>query len=459
VARITPSVERELRTLNLGDERREHRAKVLTSALLLAPEASIPQACGSRSDTKAAYRLLSNMSVSAAAIRSAHADATLQRARGKKRLLAVQDKTNLDFTCCPGTLGLGPLDSPLCRGLKVQSTMLLDEHGEPLGMVSQEVWAREAAEIGKRSTRRARPPQEKESWRWRTGFEEVERRVPPDQEVIGIADRESDIFFVLAMPRRENMHLLIRSAHNRAVQSEHAQLRQAVEAAPVLGSCEMELARTRKRRPRRATLEFRATRVTLKPPRHGKNGMDLGPVEVSAVLVRERGEVPKGEKRVEWLLLSTWAVQTLEQALECARLYSHRWKVERYHYVLKSGCGIEKLQMETADRLERALALYSIIAWRLLWLTYRARLAGSSPCSEALDEREWRVLLAVSRVKRASEPALGEAVRLIAMLGGFQGREGDGAPGVKTIWRGWRRLMDFVLAYETLSTAQDMGNA
>ena len=459
MARITPSVERELRTLNLGDERREHRAKMLTSALLLAPEASIPQACRSRSETKAAYRLLSNLSVSAAAIRASHADATLERAREKRRLLAVQDKTNLDFTCCPGTLGLGPLDSPLCRGLKVQSTLLLDEHGEPLGMLAQEVWARDPAEIGKRSTRRERPPQEKESWRWRTGFEEVEQRVPPDQEVIGIADRESDIFFVLAMPRRENMHLLIRSAHNRAVQSEHALLRKAVEAAPVLGTSELELARTRKRQPRKAKLEFRATRVTLKPPRHGKNGMDLGPVEVSAVWVRERGEVPKGEKRVEWLLLATWSVETLEQALECARLYGHRWKVERYHYVLKSGCGIEKLQMETADRLERALALYSIIAWRLLWLTYRARLAGNSPCGEALEEREWRVLLAMSGTRRANEPVLGEAVRLIAMLGGFQGRKGDGDPGVKTIWRGWRRLMDFVLAYQTLSTTQLMGNA
>lgn len=458
MARITPSVERELRTLDLGDERREQRAKMLTSALLYAPEASIPQACRGRSEAKAAYRLLSNSKVSAEAIRASHADATLERARGKKRLLALQDKTNLDYTCCPGTMGLGPLDSPLCRGLKVQSTLLADDQGEPLGMLCQEIWARDAEEIGKKQTRREREPQEKESWRWRTGFEEVQRRVPPDQAVIGIADRESDIHFVLAMPRRENMDLLIRSAHNRSVQSEHAYLRQTVAAAPVLGTCELELARTRKRKPRRATLELRAVQVVLQPPRHGKNGMDLGPVEVSAVWVRERGEVPESETRVEWLLLASWPVRTLEQALECARLYGHRWKVERYHYVLKSGCGIEKLQMETADRLERALALYSIIAWRLLWLTYRARLAGNSPCGEALEEREWRVLLVMSRAKRVNEPALGEAVRLIAMLGGFQGRNGDGDPGLKTIWRGWRRLMDFVLAYETLSLAQNVGN-
>lgn len=459
MTRITPSVEREMRTLDLGDQRRDNRAKVLLSALLNAPEASIPQACGSRSEAKAAYRLLSNMDVSAEAIRAAHADATVERARGKRRVLAIQDKSNLDYTCCPGTSGLGPLDSPLCRGLKLQSTLLLDDHGEPLGLIAQEIWARDPDELGKKSTRRTRPPQEKESWRWRTGFEEVEQRLPPEQEVIGIADRESDIYFVLAMPRRAGMHLLIRSAHNRSLQSEHASLRQAVEAAPVLGTREMNLSRTRNRQPRRAKMEYRATRVTLKPPRHGTNGMDLGPVEVSAVWVREVGEVPKGEKRVEWLLLATWPVETLEQALECAELYGHRWKVERYHYVLKSGCGIEDLQMETADRLERALALYSIIAWRLLWLTYRARLAGNSPCGEVLEEREWRVLLAMSRVKRAGEPTLHEAARLIAMLGGFLGRKGDGDPGVKTLWQGWRRLMDFVLAFEILSLHRDVGNA
>jgi hypothetical protein len=448
---ITPSVERELRTLDLGDSRRVGRAKQLLSALLHAPEASIPQACVTQSDTKAAYRFLSSHDVSAAAIRKAHADATVERARGKRRVLAVQDRTNLDYTCCPGTSGLGPLDSPLCRGLKVQSTLLLDEHGVPLGLVAQEIWARNEEELGKAVTRRARAPEEKESWRWRTGFEEVERVVSREQEVIGIADRESDIYFVLAMPRRDGMHLLIRSAHNRAVESEHTYLRQAVKAAPVLGEYVVDLPRTRKRQPRRATLELRVAQVTLKPPRHGRNGTGLGPVQTSAVLVSERGEVPKNEKRVEWLLLATWSVETLAQAIECAHLYGHRWKVERYHFVLKSGCGMEDLQLETADRLERALALYSIVAWRLLWLTYRARLAGNSPCGEAMEEREWRVLLAMGGSRGLSPPTLQEAVRRIAMLGGFQGRKHDGDPGVKTIWRGWRRLMDFVLAFEALS--------
>jgi hypothetical protein len=34
-------------------------------------------------------------------------------------------------------------------------------------------------------------------------------------------------------------------------------------------------------------------------------------------------------------------------------------------------------------------------------------------------------------------------LRLIARLGGFLGRKRDGEPGVKTIWLGLQRVMDF----------------
>jgi hypothetical protein len=424
----------------------------MVSSFLAAPEASIPVSCASASETKAAYRFLSS-DVSAQALRAAQSDAVVERVRGRRRVLAVQDKTNLDYTCCPGTEGLGPLDSPLCRGLKVQTVLMLDEAGVPLGVIDQQVWAREA-EVGKKRTRRKRAPQDKESWYWRKGFEAVQERVPAGVEIVGIADRESDIYFVLAMPRREGMQLLVRSAHNRGVQSEeHRQLREAVEAAPVVGSYDLKLERTRKRGERTARLDVRIAQVVLKPPRKGSNGKGLGPVSVSAVWVSERGEVPGGEKRIDWLLLATWPVETLEAALECVRMYAQRWKVERYHYVLKSGCRIERLQLETADRLDRALALYSFVAWRLLWLTYQARQAGASPCSEALEEDEWRVLLAVSGVRQQQRgpPNLRDAVRRIAGFGGFLGRKGDGDPGVKALWQGWRRLMDFVLAARALA--------
>jgi len=46
--------------------------------------------------------------------------------------------------------------------------------------------------------------------------------------------------------------------------------------------------------------------------------------------------------------------------VQCLRWYSYRWLIERYHYVLKSGCRIEQLQLESADRIHRALATYTM---------------------------------------------------------------------------------------------------
>ncbi len=127
-----------------------------------------------------------------------------------------------------------------------------------------------------------------------------------------------------------------------------------------------------------------------------------------------------------------------------------RWLIERYHYVLKSGCGIEKLQLETGEGLERALAAFGIVAWRLLFLSYEARAKPEAPCSVVFATHEWQALYcAVHRTSKlpAEAPTLREAVRLVARLGGFLARAGDGEPGVKTLWRGLIRLEDIVAGW------------
>ena len=152
------------------------------------------------------------------------------------------------------------------------------------------------------------------------------------------------------------------------------------------------------------------------------------------------------------MIFTTRPVRTLAMAVKVVAAYAQRWKVERYHYVLKSGCGVEDLQLESADRIERALAIYNVVAWRLLYMTYVARIEPDLPCTAVLEEEEWRMLYVVGKKKPPPEtpPTVREAVRMIARLGGFQGRKGDGEPGVKAIWSGFRRLMDFVYALQVL---------
>jgi hypothetical protein len=283
----------------------------------------------------------------------------------------------------------------------------------------------------------------------------VESLLPKDLEVWVAGDREADLFELFAMQRRNDLHLVVRVAHDRKVESEEAPyLHEAVQRAPVLGEMEVAVPRSRKRKARTAKLRVQACTLKLVPPRNHLGREDLSPIPVSVVLVRETQTTPEGEEPVEWMLVTTVPVHTLARAVEVVEAYAQRWKVERYHYVLKSGCDIEKLQLESAERIDRALSIYNVVAWRLLYMTYVARIAPELPCTAVLEADEWKALFVVgSRRPRPlpeDAPTVREAVRMVAMLGGFQGRKGDGEPGVKLIWTGFRRLMDFTLALQRL---------
>lgn len=454
--------EQEMRGLNLGDKRRNNRTVKLLEALSQQPGSSIPTACARPADQKAAYRHLDS-DIDPQSLLAPHLARMVERAAGHPYVLALSDTTELDYSRLTTLKGAGPLDGSHCRGLKVHTVLAVSPDGVPLGIVDQQIWARaDGEESGIRGTRRKRAPEDKESHKWRAGAEACQKVLPEQLGVVYVGDREADCYSLLGMPRRQGMDLLVRVIHNRKLKdSEYGYLKEAVGAAPVLGRLELTLERTRTREERKAVLEIRSARVTLNKPRNGTNGKGLAPVEVSVVLARELAQTAQGGEPVDWLLLSTRSADTLEDALWCVRSYALRWRVERFHYTLKSGCGIEDLQLKTADRIRRALALYSIIAWRLLSLTYHARVEPDAPCTVALEEDEWKALMLVQRAKsrkkgeQAGPPTIAEAVRQIAMLGGFMGRKRDGAPGVKALWTGWRRLMDLTHGYR-LAT-QDVG--
>jgi hypothetical protein len=451
-----------MRTLDLGDPRRARRVIQMIEQFSANPEASIPKACASDAATKAAYRALGSEEIVAEEIRLAHGRATGERARGYERVLVPQDTMVLSFATLVGTEGLGPVGKDGTRGLFVHSGMVVTPQGLPLGILHQQVWAR-AEDERKRHTRRQRPIEEKESFRWLEMVDAVESLLPQDLEVWVSGDREADIFELFATPRRDKLHLVVRAEHDRKVEREDAQyLRQAVENAPTLGGMEVSVPRSRKRKERTAKLQVQACTLKLLPPRNHAERGELSPVPVSVVRVREVETTPEGEAPIEWMIITTVPVYSLVRAVEVVEAYAQRWKIERYHYVLKSGCGIEKLQLESADRIERALSIYNVVAWRLLYMTYVARVAPELPCTAVLEDDEWKALFVVGskrpRPMPDQPPSVREAVRMVATLGGFLGRKGDGEPGIQAIWTGFRRLMDFTLALQRLRASPLMGN-
>ena len=442
----------ELQYADLGDARLNRRLTNLVGALAEQPTSSVPEACGDWAATKGSYRFWSWDQVSVAAIGEAHRRSTMERVKGHEWVLAIQDTTSLDFTAHPATQGMGTLDHPACRGLKVHSVLMASTQGVPLGIIHQEVWSRDPATLGKKHQRRSKATKDKESQRWLTALERTQESCPEETRVITVADREADIYDLLAMPRQPGAELLVRATYNRRVDHEARYLWEAMEQSPVRGEITIRLRRRDNQAAREATLTLRYQTLALQPPQHRKFKEGLQPVEVAVVLAQEESPPPEIEP-VRWLLFTSLAVNTFQKAVQCLKWYSYRWLVERYHFVLKSGCNLEKLQLEDGPRIHRALATYSIVAWRLLWITYQAREHPEDSCDSVLAAHEWQSLYCTvhrTPVPPESPPTLGEAVRWIARLGGFLGRAHDGHPGVKTIWRGWRRLHDIANTWKLL---------
>jgi hypothetical protein len=435
----------ELIGADLGDSRLNDRLIHLVEAVSKQPEMPIPQVCG-KAGAKAAYRFFDNPRVQPDDILAPHTARTVKRAYDFDVVLAPQDTTTWSLNHHPATKGLGPVgDDRDSQGMLIHTTLLLSGDGVPLGIVDQQVWARSLENYGSRYEARNKPIEQKESYCWLRSLTAVQQALPDHPQVVVIGDRESDIFDLFAAPRRPGVELLVRVNHTgRKVDHEAKYLKNAIAEAPVQGMIRVELPRADDRPSREATLEIRWATISILPPRNHYESRKFSPLSLQFILAEEV-DAPSGQQPVCWLLATTLPVENIEDAAQRLRWYTYRWRNERFHFVLKSGCRIEDLQLETAERLRRALPCFSIIAWRLLWLTYEARKNPEQSCTLILETHEWQSLHAtIHRNKPIPQeaPKLQTAIRMIAQLGGFMARKRDGEPGVKTLWRGLRRLND-----------------
>lgn len=441
----------EMASVKLGDVRLNRRLITLLEQLAEQPRASLPVAVQERAAIEAAFRFLRNERVRPAAIRAAHRRATRQRALAEGAVLVIQDTTSLDFTSHKALDGVGMLDHPQCRGVFVHTSLAVSVDGLPLGVVAQEMSSRDPATRGIGAQRNSRPVEEKESQRWLTALAATRQALWGDLVTITIADREAEFYALWTAPRREQDHLLLRARHDReTLDPGGSPLWATLAAAPtvaeetILVPRHHEGAHTTPAREARVVL--RTAPVTLAPPTLFPAG---APLRLQGLRITEV-DPPADVEPIDWVLLTTLPQPDAALAVQYLRWYTYRWLIERFHYVLKSGCGIEETQVRTTERVERVLALYTIVAWRLLSLLLTARAAPAVSCETVLTPLEWQVAWVVTQAGAplpATAPSLQEALRLIARLGGFRGRASDGDPGIKALWRGWARVSDMIQGY------------
>jgi len=435
----------EFAEAELGDLRRTQRLVEWATVLAQRPGASLPEACGDRATRKAASRFFDKGAIEPQNLLDSHVDATLPRLAAVPLVLAVQETTELDWTAHPATTGVGPLGHSAHQGLHVHTTLAFTPARLPLGLLAQQGWARDPEAIGKRATRKQRAITEKESQQWLTSVDAVfaAHGACPQTHCVSVGDREADVYDLLARERPPGVDLLIRAAWDRCVTQPAHSVWATVAACPVEAISTVQVPRRGAQPPRTASLAVRWCPLTRCPPRHRKRER-LPTAQVWAVQARE--ETPPAEADpIAWLVLTPGAVQTTAEALERLDWSACRWGGEVWQSMRKSGCRIDARQWETAERLQRCLPLYRVIAWRIFSATMLSRVVPEAPCPAILAREEWQALsCAIPRTSTPppEPPSLRQAVHWMAQLGGFVGRRGDGEPGATVLWKGVQHLTD-----------------
>jgi len=438
---------KEFAQAGLSDQRHVKRLEMIATAFAQKPTATIPQACSTWAEGKGAYRFFENDQIAPSAIRQSHHQATLQRVRTHRVVLALQDTSALNYSTHPKTQGLGPIGShsPKTIGLFLHSTLAVTPTGQPLGFLHNAVRARRGC--GLAASRHRRKLAQKESYKWVESLSACQALAPlcPQTMLVNIADREGDLYELFvqasAAPRDRQVHLLVRARHDRKLQDQDQSLWEQAARQPVAGTLKVRVGRRGDQPSRIAILNIRFCAVKLRAPVRKANQL---PLQLWAIEAREISR-PKGKgvAPILWRLLTTLPVTKVMEAIEKVAWYAQRWQIEVIHKILKSGCQVEQRQLETAQRLERALSVDLVVAWRILALCKAARELPEDPVSNWLPTAQWQALWCYvhqQTIPPKIPPPLRQAVRWIAQLGGFLARKSDGEPGTTTLWRGLLQL-------------------
>ena len=479
-------VVNELDGLDLGDARLDRRIRSVLCRLYESPSASPTGAMRGWAEMMGAYRLLENEHCKAQTILQSHAQAVLERVRPHPRILLVQDTTELDYSTKTKQEGRGPLSVVTRQGYFAHTQWAITPERLPLGTWHCQIHAR-APEVGISEEHKHKPIEEKESFRWLEGYRQacLLMEAAPGVEVISCADREGDIYEVFAEwhQRKEeglvSAEWLIRCNQNRGVLSPTddesaglvpgipARLVEQVAASEVLGCVHFDVETKRQikkvkgnnrlklRQGREVRQEIRAQRVLLRSP--ARPGQPKPPPVNIWVVRATEIDPPAGQDPIDWTLLTSLPAGGFSQALEVIELYLARWDIEVFHRVLKTGCKVEELQFKDSHQIHALVALYMIVAWRLLYLTRLGRECPDLPCDVVFAEEEWKSICRITRGPRKPlrKPTLWEMILMIAHHGGYTGRKSDGPPGAEVMWRGLQCLRCFAMAWRAFG--QDTG--
>ena len=431
--------------VDLGDKRLNRRAVEVGSRMAAHPQASLPEQAGTRKRLVGTYRLLNNKRPTMEKLLEPEYKATRRAAEQQAVVLLLHDTTELDYTAHRHTQGLGPIGNGRGQGLLLHSMLaVVPETRQVLGVAHAQVVLREAHAKQRKDHRRSA-----EAKLWEVATHAMGQ--PPAGSVwVHVTDRGSDGFEYMTACRAEGTQFVVRAMHNRLLtmpnpaenESRLGLLDWARRMAAQPGSeYEVSVAATAKQSARTAHLVLAWSALTLPPPVKGAvDGVADQALPVWVIRAWEP-HPPKGVKPVEWILITSCPVHGLSDAQRIVAWYSCRWLCEDYHQCLKTGCRVEDTQLDHADDIKRFLGFAIPIAVRLLQLRQLVRHSPDEWALKLIDPLLVKIV-AHEQDCAADGMTLAEFWLNVAKTGGHQGRRGDGAPGWRTLWAGWRHITD-----------------
>lgn len=447
----------------LGDQRRTERLVAIAESLEREPSLGFPRALGSEAELEAFYRFINNDGFTAAASLGPHRAATLSRARECKEVVVIHDTTIVAYSTPREGLGVTTRGH---QGFVAHVSLMLSAHDAmPLGVPHVETITRSGTKRRSRADthRVKRDDPKRESLRWLRGVESVESVRGSEFEAIHITDAEGDFFELLAAIHDARARFVIRAGQlDRIVigadKATECSLRALLQGVAVSTTRTIELserrhpprtARTTMRRhperdARRVKVGVGATPVRLKKTRY--SDVECDSLDVNVVRVWELEPVA-GQPAIEWVLLTSEDVSSAAALERVVDLYRRRWMIEDYFKALKTGCALEKRQVESYDALCKVLALFIPIAYRLLLLRGLERTRPDAPAQTGFSSTELHIM-SQAPSNRALKPALtmNDALLHLARLGGHL--RNNGPPGWQTLGRGYEKLLMLRLGWE-----------
>jgi hypothetical protein len=415
--------------------------------------AVLNRSSANRTEYVGACRFFNNKKVEHGFIAQALTEQTGMNASGKC-VLVMQDTTTFNFEARyldKSDPEMGELGANGGQGFFVHPSIVIEKQtGNLLGSSDLYIWNRKKNAPGKHERQYQKQPiEQKESYRWIMACQRSKEVLKQAASILFISDRESDIYEEFARVPDEKSDVLIRCKENRLLYCNKQKLYEYVGSQAEAGSISILIREAQKRERRQAELSVKYCKVAIARPKNHAHKDNIPEfIELYAIEVKEKGHLPKGQKPISWILLTSVAVSDLEMALELIKSYALRWQIELVFGTMKSkGLNLEDSELEDGRALKALTAMAFITALRINQLRL-ARDDSQQNATVVFNDEQIKLLHLLTpryegetRIQKNPhrKESLAWGVWTIARLGGWKGySKSESPPGNKTMLEGWK---------------------